>query len=272
MFHKCDGCCAGHPATVSPRQRLNDVISQAEEVAGQAREQAREHLVPLAAEAKERLVPIAEAAAEKARPVVDKARPVVEKARPMADKVRPVVEKARPVVDGAIVKVTDVVSADIKPRLAEWREQAGPVIDEAGLRGRQALAALKGEQPAAAEPEKRRHPILKALGLAALLVALGVIIRSLLQPRDDGWQLQDATAPAADEQTTPAAPAPGDPFRYGEGSYIGAEPPEGYVIKGNERSMKYHVPTALGYERTVTDIWFNSPEAAERAGFTRALR
>jgi len=64
----------------------------------------------------------------------------------------------------------------------------------------------------------------------------------------------------------------GDPFRYGEGSYVGAVPPAGYEIKANERSMKYHLPGAIGYRRCQTDLWFNSPEAAERAGFTRSLR
>lgn len=63
-----------------------------------------------------------------------------------------------------------------------------------------------------------------------------------------------------------------DPFRYGENSFIGDNPPEGYTIKGNERSMKYHVEGNEGYERTITDVWFNSPEAAEAAGFTRAQR
>lgn len=59
---------------------------------------------------------------------------------------------------------------------------------------------------------------------------------------------------------------------YGEGAYVGDQPPEGYVIKGNERSMKYHLPTNAGWQRTNADVWFNSPEAAEAAGFTRALR
>ena len=61
--------------------------------------------------------------------------------------------------------------------------------------------------------------------------------------------------------------------RYsGEGVYIGLEPPEGYTIKGNDRSKKYHVPESAGYARTAAEIWFNSEEAAERAGFMRAQR
>ena len=68
--------------------------------------------------------------------------------------------------------------------------------------------------------------------------------------------------------------APGErPARWsGEGVYVGHEPPEGYVIKGNGRSMKYHMPEASGYSRTNAEVWFNSEEAAQRAGFVRAQR
>lgn len=59
---------------------------------------------------------------------------------------------------------------------------------------------------------------------------------------------------------------------YGEGSYVGSEPPEGFTVKGNLRSMKYHTTDASNYERTNADVWFNSDEAAEAAGFTRAQR
>lgn len=54
------------------------------------------------------------------------------------------------------------------------------------------------------------------------------------------------------------------------GVYVGVEPPEGYQIKGNERSMKYHLPDSNSYARTIAQVWFASEEAAEQAGFTRA--
>jgi gas vesicle protein len=66
-----------------------------------------------------------------------------------------------------------------------------------------------------------------------------------------------------------------DPFAdspYGEGSYSGDEPPEGFTVKGNDRSKKYHVPGSASYERTSAEVWFASAEAAEAAGFTRAQR
>ena len=57
-----------------------------------------------------------------------------------------------------------------------------------------------------------------------------------------------------------------------EGAYVGDEPPEGYTIKGNERSMKYHLPDSGGYASTIAEVWFNSEEAAQAAGFVRAQR
>ncbi|HET9778540.1 MAG TPA: hypothetical protein VFP81_04580 [Propionibacteriaceae bacterium] len=68
------------------------------------------------------------------------------------------------------------------------------------------------------------------------------------------------------------APKTAKPKYEGEGVYIGSEPPEGFTIKGNERSMKYHVPESSGYGRTVAEVWFISEEAAQQAGFVRAQR
>ena len=58
---------------------------------------------------------------------------------------------------------------------------------------------------------------------------------------------------------------------YGEGSYRGPNPPEGYDIKGNEDSMKFHTPASPWYKRTRAEVWFNSPEAAAKAGFTDVM-
>jgi hypothetical protein len=84
-------------------------------------------------------------------------------------------------------------------------------------------------------------------------------------------------APAEDQEATlvseAAIASPGGKRKYeGEGIYVGSEPPEGFTIKGNERSMKYHVPESAGYGRTVAEVWFNSEDAAKQAGFVRAQR
>lgn len=59
---------------------------------------------------------------------------------------------------------------------------------------------------------------------------------------------------------------------YGEGSYIGTQPPAEYTIKANPRSMKYHLPGSESFERTISDVWFTTEEAAQAAGFTKATR
>jgi large subunit ribosomal protein L4 len=46
--------------------------------------------------------------------------------------------------------------------------------------------------------------------------------------------------------------------------------PEGYDIKGNAQSMKYHVPGGRWYDSTVAEFWFKTAEDAEAAGFLEA--
>ncbi|MGC4152893.1 MAG: hypothetical protein QM628_07405 [Propionicimonas sp.] len=67
-----------------------------------------------------------------------------------------------------------------------------------------------------------------------------------------------------------ASPFAASPF--GEGSFQGSEPPEGYAVKANSRSRKYRVPGSAGYDKANADLWFASAEAAEAAGFTQAQR
>lgn len=78
--------------------------------------------------------------------------------------------------------------------------------------------------------------------------------------------------PAIDDETDEQAATAAGTNPYGEGAYTGIEPPEGFIIKGNERSKKYHVPESGGYERTIADVWFNSEDAAQAAGFSKAQR
>lgn len=74
----------------------------------------------------------------------------------------------------------------------------------------------------------------------------------------------DTTAEATTVEETTDAP-------YGEGSHApladAAEAPEGFPIKGNDDSKLYHVPGSAFYDRTVAEVWFATPEAAEAAGF-----
>lgn len=84
----------------------------------------------------------------------------------------------------------------------------------------------------------------------------------------EGSDTQDQALDAAEsaEESANSADAP-----YGEGSHAPLDDPqqapEGFDIKGNADSMLYHVPGSSSYDRTVAEVWFATPEAAEAAGF-----
>jgi large subunit ribosomal protein L4 len=46
--------------------------------------------------------------------------------------------------------------------------------------------------------------------------------------------------------------------------------PEGYDIKGNAQSMKFHAPGGRWYDATIAEFWFKSAEDAKAAGFLEA--
>jgi large subunit ribosomal protein L4 len=46
--------------------------------------------------------------------------------------------------------------------------------------------------------------------------------------------------------------------------------PEGYEIKGNAQSMKFHAPGGRWYDATIAEFWFKSAEDAKAAGFLEA--
>jgi large subunit ribosomal protein L4 len=74
-------------------------------------------------------------------------------------------------------------------------------------------------------------------------------------------------APAEDDadsgvtKTQPYGPGSKAPLKSGNA-------PKGHDIKGNADSMKYHTVDSQWYEQTVAEVWFDSVESAEAAGFT----
>jgi large subunit ribosomal protein L17 len=70
---------------------------------------------------------------------------------------------------------------------------------------------------------------------------------------------------AADDSVAEVQPLAGTEAPYGEGS--SAVQAEGFDIKGNADSMKYHVPGSPHYDRTDAEVWFATTDAAEKAGF-----
>ena len=46
--------------------------------------------------------------------------------------------------------------------------------------------------------------------------------------------------------------------------------PDGYTVKGNADSGKYHVEGSQWFSQTIAEFWFKDAEAAEAAGFEPA--
>lgn len=89
-------------------------------------------------------------------------------------------------------------------------------------------------------------------------------------PAADGSGHSDGSGDSGSADDSDSKHGAGDRADYGEHSFIGAEPPQGFTIKANERSKKYHLPDSAGYGRTQTEVWFDTAEAAEAAGFVQA--
>jgi hypothetical protein len=260
-------------------------------------EQAAERVGPFAEDAKKRADDARTAAAKYAADTLDSVQPQLNEA---LDRVTPAVEKAQKAVQNDLIpKLIQLLhEAAEHPAVAGVLEDARDAAAEIESRGQATLAAVKGELELPKKSSKGKT-FLKVAAVGALLAAAGVAIKTFLGSKDSGWAPHEPSpAYTYTDTPTPKDPEPEDPeddldddledegvdaeatdateatapTTFGEGSYIGTEPPEGYTIKGNDRSMKYHVQESGGYERTNADVWFNSEEAAQAAGFTRAQR
>ncbi len=90
----------------------------------------------------------------------------------------------------------------------------------------------------------------------------------------------EADAPdeqSADEEVSAAVGTLGNPAEgdnpYGDGSHVALDDdsmPEGFPVKGNADSGKFHQPDGRWYENTVAEVWFADAAAAEAAGFIEA--
>jgi hypothetical protein len=173
---------------------------------------------------------------------------------------------AAPVVDGAMAEAGDDDQGGLSAHLLNLEADGAAVPDQPAEGGdveapAEAAAAVEEALDAAAEV-REETPIETAPDSEMAESAPPDVATAESAPPDDA-----AAAP-----TAVAAPEAETRSYQGEGVYVGHEPPEGFTIKGNERSMKYHVPESAGYGRTVAEVWFNSEEAAKQAGFVRAQR
>ena len=128
-------------------------------------------------------------------------------------------------------------------------------------------------QVAPAKPSKRAA---YDAALAAAGKSLELKGGATARPKKAAKLVEDVAAPAAEAPAVeaPAAEAPA----AADGGY-GADSaapladgsgPEGFTIKGNKDSMKYHEPDGQWYAATVAEVWFKTAAAAEAAGFVKA--
>ncbi len=99
-----------------------------------------------------------------------------------------------------------------------------------------------------------------------------VVEAAVEAPAEGAVEVTDAAADdaLADDTVVVEESAATEEAPYGEGSHAALDDdsaPEGFPIKGNEDSKLYHVPDSAFYDRTVAEVWFATPEAAEAAGF-----
>jgi hypothetical protein len=110
--------------------------------------------------------------------------------------------------------------------------------------------------------------MLGAFVIGAIFGALGMALRprQVLAPAPPAPPVIPQPVATEPEANLPAATAEGEDLTDsvpGNGTH---DTPPGYPIKGNRRSGIYHVPGGFAYDRTIPDICFRSPEAAEAAG------
>lgn len=128
-------------------------------------------------------------------------------------------------------------------------------------------------QVAPARPSKRAA---YDAALAAAGKSLELKGGATARPKKAAKLVEDApAAPAAPAAEASAAEAPAAGADGGFGADSAApladgSAPEGFTIKGNKDSMKYHEPDGQWYAATVAEVWFKTAAAAEAAGFVKA--
>lgn len=111
-------------------------------------------------------------------------------------------------------------------------------------------------------------------------VAIGWLIWGWRRTSMSWADFERATAAAAPDEQKPAdrarvEPEPvatvvGESQPFGHGSHgplSDRSMPDGYPIKGNVDSMLYHRPDSRSYQATTAEVWFDTADRAEAAGF-----
>jgi len=126
------------------------------------------------------------------------------------------------------------------------------------------IGARKGDNAPMVVIELVREPL--SAKKATVKEAEGATRRAAKQEEAKAAAAETKAAEDAEATEAPAADVP-------EGAVAANEDgsaPEGYTVKGNADSGKYHEPDGQWYDQTIAEFWFKSAEDAEAAGFTKA--
>ncbi len=143
-------------------------------------------------------------------------------------------------------------------------QQAEGATKRAAKDKRAAKADKVGDQTEVAQAEIEQVEAAEAKGSTVAAPAQTVEVNETAT--EDTTQAANTTAP--DGVTDDSSAEPND-----DGS---AEPnddgsaPDGYTVKGNKDSMKYHVEGSQWYGQTQAEVWFRTAEDAAAAGFEPA--
>ena len=133
------------------------------------------------------------------------------------------------------------------------------------------VGARKGDNAPMAVIELVREPVAKK---ATVKEAEAATKRAAKDSKKKDEPKVEA-APAAEEtvvEETAAEQAPAVELPEGAvaANEDGSAPEDGYTVKGNADSGKYHVEGSQWFDQTVAEFWFEDAAAAEAAGFEPA--
>jgi large subunit ribosomal protein L17 len=131
------------------------------------------------------------------------------------------------------------------------------------------VEARKGDNAPMAVIELVREPVAKKATVKEAEAATKRAAKDAKksEPKVDEAPVEEAETTEATEASEVAA------VELPEGAVAATEDgsaPEGYTVKGNADSGKYHVEGSQWYDQTVAEFWFKDAEAAEAAGFEPA--
>ncbi|WP_219943918.1 50S ribosomal protein L22 [Iamia sp. SCSIO 61187] len=158
--------------------------------------------------------------------------------------------------------ITVIVGRMGDDELRRWREknQAG-LTTEGGRGGRRRTPAAD-----------RRARVARSRGESTETTETKTVDEGSTSEVTEAEAAVDEAVGSTDEPGTDADEATEAPYA---GSHLpvdedGQEAPEGFEIKGNESSKKFHVPGSRWFDQTNAEVWFATPEDAEAAGFEPA--